>query len=54
MQFAINLVCSYAIKLSNVATRTFTSDKATPVAQGPRETKLEAGFASYEFNVSKN
>ena len=54
MQFAMNLICSYQIKLSQVSVRTFTQDKATAVPQGARETKLEAGFASYEFNVSKN
>jgi hypothetical protein len=52
MQIALNLICQYKLRLGN-AVRTFQSEKATPVSQGAGETKVNAGFASYEFNASK-
>ena len=52
MQLAFNLICQYKLRLGS-AVRTFRSEQATPVSQGAGETKVNAGFASYEFNASK-
>jgi hypothetical protein len=45
MQFALNLICSYQIKLSQTSYKIFKSEKATAIAQGTHETKIESGFA---------
>ena len=50
-KMAINLVCTYQLKLSS-GLHSFRSEFPSPVAQS-QECRLESGFTSYTFNASK-
>lgn len=52
LAFALNCSLQYSLALAS-AQKHFKSSQATPISQGPQETRIDSGFAAYEFVATK-